>query len=157
MGSNTNYVRIIGFTINAGPSDATVVAINAARALNMVTGNEIGYCKITQVAMPSYADNHQCILVQFDDSTWIHNCELLGSTDSVTQSTNSAGLKVYDTFNLLCEDNYIHGNTVGIFDKDATAGLDNDTYARNWITNNASLSFLASAILGQRRIRYMIT
>ena len=60
---------------------------------------------------------------------------------------NSAGIKVYNSTNLLITDNYIYDNTTGIHDKDAGTlgdGTNHNTYARNWITNNSGDQFMGN-------------
>ncbi len=133
IGAIHSYVRILGFTINSQGLDTTAVSIAGVSAVSDCVGNEIGYCTITAVDLGAYTDNHQCIYLQFDDQTWIHHCNLSGS---IGGSENSSGLKVYDTNNLVFEDNYVHGNTVGVFEKNANAGISNDIHRRNWITGN---------------------
>lgn len=128
-----HYIRFIGFTINCG----------SAPAFYLVNGThcEVGYCKVIGVDLGnSFTDNHDGIRVQSADSTWIHHCEI-SNVKAGTQH-NSAGLKVYSTTNLLFEDNYVHDNVVGAFDKDATASVNNDVYRRNWLTNNSYNQFL---------------
>ena len=86
-------------------------------------------------------DNHDGIRLEQANAAWVHNNNIHGVTGD---SQNSAGIKLYATLNTLISDNYIHGNTVGIFDKDSSAGVCNNTYARNWITANSRDQFLGN-------------
>jgi hypothetical protein len=126
-----NYVRFIGFTVEPGP-----VAAFYLRG----TGNEVAYCDV----LGHYAattDNHDAIRIDSANSAWIHHNNVHGLTGD---GPNSCGIKVYQSTNLLIEDNYVHDNITGIHDKDAGTlgdGTNQNTYTRNWITNNQTDQF----------------
>jgi hypothetical protein len=114
------YVTFEGFTIEAGPAAAARIGGK---------GMEIAYCRIIGRTIDT-ADNHDGLRLEQCDACRIHHCEISGVQG---RSPNSAGIKLYTTSNAIIEDNYIHDNTAGVFDKDS--GLDN-TYRRNFLTRN---------------------
>lgn len=94
-------------------------------------GGEIGYCEIVGKMIPT-KDNHDGIRVERSDNCRIRHCSIHGVRGD---SWNSAGIKIYGQGHrgVVVEDNYIHGNTTGVFDKDT--GVDN-VYRRNFLTDN---------------------
>ena len=77
-------------------------------------------------------DNHDGIRIERAPACRVHHCIIRGVKGN---SLNSAGIKVYSkgAENVVIEDNYIHDNTAGVFDKDF--GVRN-TYRRNYFTRN---------------------
>jgi len=114
------YVTFEGFFVEAGP--------NAAARIGG-TGMEIAYCQIKGQFIDT-TDNHDGIRIEKCEGCRIHHCDISGVQG---KSSNSAGIKLYTTSNAIIEDNYIHDNYTGIFDKDS--GI-NNTYRRNYITAN---------------------
>jgi hypothetical protein len=103
----------------------------------------VAYCTIIG-QYEATPDNHDGIRLDSANSAWIHNNTIYGVQG---EGHNSAGIKVYTSTNLLISDNYIYGNTTGIFDKDGgTLGNDTNqnTYTRNWITGNTGDQFLGN-------------
>ncbi len=151
-----SYVRYIGLTVNITATfdnPATPGFTNSPRAFSMGgTNNEIGYCKIVGCNVTT-GDNHEGIFFSAGlngTNNWVHHCDLSGFTNT-GNSHNSSGLKVYAGKVLLVEDNYFHGNTVGIYDKDAggTTGTPPDgthttTYRRNYVTGSAVAGWLGT-------------
>ena len=138
-----NYVRFLGFTIER-MSTVMSVAINileVARPFSICgKGNEIGYCEIIGKHERT-VDNHDGIrLDPGATNTWIHHNNIHGELGS---SFNSAGIKLYASVGAIIEDNFIHDNTVGIYDKDTNAP-NLATYRRNWVTNNTTYQFLGN-------------
>jgi Bacterial Ig-like domain len=129
-----SYVRFIGFTVNPGPDSAFQID---------GTGDEVAYNKVVGQYVATI-DNHDGIRIDNANATWVHNNIITGVTG---EGANSAGIKVYYSTNLLITDNYIYGNTTGIHDKDGGTlgnGTNQNTYARNWITNNSGDQFLGN-------------
>ena len=129
-----NYVRFLGFNVNPGGDAAFYIA---------GVGDEVAYNDVVG-EYAATADNHDGIRIETANAAWIHNNIITGVTG---ESHNSAGIKVYQSTNLLITDNYIYGNTTGIFDKDSGTlgdGTNLNTYARNWITNNTGDQFLGN-------------
>ncbi|MFO0891139.1 MAG: Ig-like domain-containing protein [Isosphaeraceae bacterium] len=122
-----DYVRFVGLRVQAVPTRS--ISISGA-------GNEVAYCQVVGAYLAS-GDNHDGIRIEGADGAWVHHNEVRGVTGT---SINSAGIKVYTSGNLVVEDNYIHDNTTGVYDKDS--GLHN-TYRRNWVTANDT-QFLGS-------------
>ncbi|MFB3892384.1 MAG: NosD domain-containing protein [Phycisphaerae bacterium] len=123
-----DYIRFQGFTL--------VTGANAAMRLG---GNydEISYCDI-QGSYVNTGDNHDGIRVEHATHSTISHNIIQGVTGD---SQNSAGVKIYKSSNMLLASNYVHGNTVGLFDKDS--GTDN-TIRRNYITGNSTTQFLGN-------------
>ena len=120
MTPELNYVRFIGFTVNPGPDTAFQIA---------GTGDEVAYNDVVGEYLAT-TDNHDGIRIEQANAAWIHNNIITGVTG---ESPNSAGIKVYQSTNLLITDNYIYGNTTGIFDKDGGTlgdGTNQNTYAQ---------------------------
>ena len=141
-----NYVRFLGFSVEAGPGitnpNTNEPAVPACFYISG-TSDEVGYCQVIGQYVAT-TDNNDGIRIDAANSAWIHNNNIYGVTG---ESHNSAGIKIYYSTNLLISDNYIHNNTVGIFDKDAGTlgnGTNQNTYTRNWITNNSDDQFLGN-------------
>ena len=113
-------VTFEGFTIETGPPAAARIGGE---------GMEIAWCHIKGMHLDT-ADNHDGLRIESATDCRIHHNVIEGVTG---RSQNSAGIKLYRTKKILVEDNFIHGNTAGIFDKDS--GIDN-TYRRNFLTAN---------------------
>ena len=114
------YVTYQGFTIETGPHAAARIG---------GTGVEVAYCHIKGMHLDT-SDNHDGLRIEGATACHVHHCIIEGVTG---RSLNSAGIKLYRTTKMVVEDNYIHSNTAGIFDKDS--GIEN-TYRRNWLTGN---------------------
>lgn len=118
MGNDgADYVRFIGFTVDFGLGRFGG------------TGCEVAYNEIRGTYVDT-SDNHDGIRIENAVGIWVHHNVV---RDVTGNSQNSAGIKLYDTTDCLIEDNYIHGNTAGVFDKDS--GIHN-TYRRNYLTGN---------------------
>ncbi len=94
-------------------------------------GCVVGYCEVIGNYVDT-TDNHDGIRVEKAPDSRIHHCIIRNVKGN---SPNSAGIKVYSkgAKNVVVEDNYIHDNTAGVFDKDF--GVKN-TYRRNYLTRN---------------------
>ncbi len=126
LGSNDggplHYARFEGFTVHG--------------TVGWITGKgvEVAYCEVIGKFVDT-ADNHDGIRVENADGAWLHHNIIRGVKG---KSGNSAGIKVYKSQNLVVEDNYVHDNTRGIFDKDSGT---NNTYRRNFLTGNEEAQF----------------
>lgn len=91
----------------------------------------IKHCEVIGNYIPT-GDNHDGIRIERAEACRIQHNIIRGVRGD---SPNSAGIKVYSkgAKNLIVEDNYIHDNTAGVFDKDF--GVQN-TYRRNYFTHN---------------------
>jgi len=78
------------------------------------TGVEIGYCHYKGQHV-NIKDNHDGLRMENGSKLWIHHNIFEGVTGL---NTGSCGIKLYRTNDCVIEDNYIHGCTVGISDKD---------------------------------------
>lgn len=107
-------------------------AFIGADSADASAGLELAYCNVIGTFI-STTDNHDGVRPQFLQAPWIHGNEIQGLT-GLTGNSNSAGIKLYVVRNALVEDNYIHDNNAGIFDKQS--GIAN-VYRRNWLTANA--------------------
>jgi hypothetical protein len=134
FGTGPNYVRFLGFSVDPGPG-AFVNSENVGPAAFYVTGtgNEVGYCTIIGRYIAT-GDNHAGIRFDFANSAWVHHNIIYGVEGD---GTNSAGIEVYASTQIIVEDNYIHDCMVGILDKDAGKkdGANQPTYRRNYVTN----------------------
>jgi len=94
-------------------------------------GCTIGHCEVIGNYVPT-TDNHDGIRIERAPDCRVHHCIVRGVKGN---SLNSAGIKVYSkgAKRVIIEDNYIHENTAGVFDKDY--GVEN-TYRRNYFTGN---------------------
>jgi hypothetical protein len=125
IGSNgRDYIFWEGFVVDMADRAKGILIMNAK-------GCTIGYSEVIGNYIAS-GDNHDGIRVERAPDSRIHHCIIRGVKGD---SPNSAGIKVYSkgAKNVIIEDNYIHGNTAGIFDKDF--GVRN-TYRRNHLTRN---------------------
>ncbi len=98
------------------------------------TGAEIAYCELIGHYLET-TDNHDGIRIEDAENTWIHHNVIHGVTGL---SANSAGVKLYNSKNVIIEDNYIYNNFTGIFDK--MSGI-NNTYRRNYLKENTEHAF----------------
>ncbi|HUT34469.1 MAG TPA: right-handed parallel beta-helix repeat-containing protein [Planctomycetota bacterium] len=114
------FVTYQGFTIETGPPAAGRIG---------GTGVEVAYCHIKGIHVDT-SDNHDGLRLEGASECRVHHCIIEGVTG---RSQNSAGIKLYRTTKMVIEDNYIHSNIAGIFDKDS--GIEN-TYRRNLLTGN---------------------
>lgn len=112
-----NYVTWQGFT-----TDREVGVYNSQ-------GIDLRYLNVSGQYVAT-TDNHDGIRIERSSSTHLQYNSIHGVRGD---SWNSAGIKVYTSSNIIVEDNYIYGNTTGIFDKDSGV---NNTYRRNYVTNN---------------------
>ena len=115
-----HHVTFQGLTIETGPHAAARIG---------GTGVEVAYCHIKGIHLDT-GDNHDGLRLEGARECRIHHNIIEGVTG---RSPNSAGIKLYRTTKMVIEDNYIHSNTAGIFDKDS--GIEN-TYRRNFLTGN---------------------
>lgn len=137
-----NYVRFIGFTINPTSTYVSGGTTEVANPFRLAgTGNEVAYNEVIG-AYVATTDNHDGIRFDTAISAWVHH----NNVHSVTgDSGNSCGIKIYTSSTSTIEDNYVHGCTSGIFEKQSiayagTAGTNQNTYRRNWLTGSSSLS-----------------
>jgi hypothetical protein len=114
------HVTYQGFTIETGP--------HAAARIGGI-GVEVAYCHIKGIHVDT-SDNHDGLRLEGASECRIHHNIIEGVTG---RSPNSAGIKLYRTTKMIIEDNCIHSNTAGIFDKDS--GIEN-TCRRNFLTRN---------------------
>jgi len=135
-----DYVRFIGLTVHMSPD------YHAPGFRISGTGNEVGYCEVIGTNVAS-ADNHDGIRIDYAQNAWIHHNNIHSITGPVG-AYNSAGIKCYDDGHILIEDNYIHDNTCGVFDKDGGLirpepdGFHQSIYRRNYIVNNVERDFV---------------
>jgi len=125
IGSNgRDYIVWEGFIVDMTDRAKGILIMNAK-------GCTIGYCEVIGSYIAS-GDNHDGIRIERAPDSRIHHCII---RDIKGDSPNSAGIKVYSkgAENVIIEDNYIHDNTAGVFDKDF--GVQN-TYRRNYFTRN---------------------
>jgi hypothetical protein len=124
IGSNRDYVVWDGFVVDMVDRMKGVIIFGAR-------GCVVRYCEIRGNYVDS-GDNHDGIRIERAPDCRIHHNVIHGVKG---KSPNSAGIKVYSkgVENVIVEDNYIHDNTAGVFDKDF--GVDN-TYRRNYFTGN---------------------
>jgi len=125
IGSNgKDYILWEGLTIDMAYRAKGILIMNAK-------GCTIGYCEVIGNYIAS-GDNHDGVRIERAPDSRIHHCII---RDVKGNSPNSAGIKVYSkgAKNVTIEDNYIHDNTAGVFDKDF--GVQN-TYRRNYFTRN---------------------
>ena len=139
-----SYVRFLGFTIEPTDAYTSGGSLEVASPFRISgTGNEVAYCEIIGQYVAT-TDNHDGIRLDSANSALIHNNIIHGVMGG---SYNSAGIKVYKSTHIVSEDNYIYGNTVGIFDKDGGSlgnGTNQNTYTRNYITGNTNFAFLGN-------------
>jgi hypothetical protein len=110
-------------------------------ALWNTTGSELGYLEIsTTYYNPIGQSIHAAVITQKAENSRIHHSEFHGF-DGLNQ--NSAGIVAWqmEAANLVIEDNYFHGNRVGVYDKDSAV---NTIYRRNWMTDNVSASIFGN-------------
>lgn len=112
-----NYVTWQGFT-----TDREVGVYNSQ-------GIDLRYLNVTGQYVAT-TDNHDGVRIENSSNTQLQYNSIHGVRGD---SWNSAGIKVYTSSDIIVEDNYIYGNTTGIFDKDSGV---NNTYRRNYITDN---------------------
>ena len=130
-------MQFIGFVVIPGPNVAFFIRSDEGTGV----GNEVAYNEIIGQYVAT-TDNHDGIVIENSDGIWVHSNNIYGVTGD---SHNSSGIKVYKSTNLIVEDNYIHGNTAGIFDKDGGYSPGNsNTYRRNWITNSSDYDFVGN-------------
>lgn len=124
IGSNRDYVVWDGFVVDMADRMKGILIFGAR-------GCVVRYCEVKGNYMDS-GDNHDGIRIERSPDCRIHHNVIHGVKGN---SQNSAGIKVYSkgVKNVIVEDNYIHDNTAGVFDKDF--GVDN-TYRRNYFTRN---------------------
>jgi len=126
IGSNRDHVVWDGFIVDMKDRMKGILIFGAR-------GCEVRYCEVRGNHVDS-GDNHDGIRIERAPGCRIHHNVIHGVRG---KSPNSAGIKVYSkgVKNVIVEDNYIHDNTAGIFDKDF--GVDN-TYRRNYFTRNGT-------------------
>lgn len=125
IGSNSrDYIVWEGFAIDMADRAKGILIMGAK-------GCSVGYCEVVGNYVAT-TDNHDGIRVERAPDCRIHHCII---RDVKGNSLNSTGIKVYSkgARNVVIEDNYIHDNTAGVFDKDF--GVRN-TYRRNYFTRN---------------------
>ncbi len=115
-----NYINFEGFILDIG----TGCGMRMGGSYDKVS-----YCELIGQRL-DVTDNHDGFRVNSADHGTISHCVIHGVQGS---SQNSAGIKIYTSSNMVFEDNYIYGNTAGIFDKDS--GFQN-TIRRNYLTRN---------------------
>ena len=124
IGSNRDYVVWDGFTVDMADRMKGILIFGAR-------GCVVRYCEVKGNYVDS-GDNHDGIRIERAPDCRIHHNVIRGVKG---KSPNSAGIKVYSkgVKNVIVEDNYIHDNTAGVFDKDFGIG---NTYRRNYFTRN---------------------
>jgi parallel beta-helix repeat protein len=121
LGAGFDYLRYIGFILDGGDE----------RSLARIygTGTEVAYNEFRGFNV-DWEDNHDGIFIEDAEGIWVHHNMIHGVTGP---HPNSSGIKVYDSKDIIVEDNYIYDNTSGVYDKDS--GI-NNTYRRNFFTGN---------------------
>lgn len=124
IGSNRDYVVWDGFVVDMADRMKGILVFGAR-------GCVVRYCEVKGNYVDS-GDNHDGIRIERAPDCRIRHNVIHGVRG---KSPNSAGIKVYSkgVRNVIVEDNYIHDNTAGVFDRDF--GVDN-TYRRNYFTRN---------------------
>jgi hypothetical protein len=124
IGSNRDYVVWDGFIVDMADRMKGIIIFGAK-------GCVVRYCEVRGNYVASN-DNHDGIRIERAPDCRIHHNVIHGVQGN---GANSAGIKVYSkgVKNVIVEDNYIHDNTAGAFDKDF--GVEN-TYRRNYFTRN---------------------
>jgi parallel beta-helix repeat protein len=132
-----DYIRFHGFIIECRlPFDKkSNPELNGIRLQGK--NNEVGWCSFRGQYLPT-TNNFDGIRVEHAVGARIHHNEIVGWKGD---HWNAVGIKVYTSDNCVFEDNYVHDNHTGIFDKDAAAG---NVYRRNYVTGNTALAFLGS-------------
>ena len=118
------YIRFEGFVLQG--------ATNFGVSL-WGDNNEVAYCKITS-APSTDADISSGIFMNGGDNVRIHHNEIFNWS-------NRTGILVYNSTDCVIEDNYVHDNRIGIFDKDSAKG---NIYRRNYSTANSYTTFMGS-------------
>jgi methionine-rich copper-binding protein CopC len=145
FGTDFNYVRYLGFTVEPTPVFTSEGINEAAKPFDIDGSNdEVGYNDIIG-AYVATVDNHEGIQVEDGNNDWIHNNYIHGFTG---ESGNSDGIKVYYVSNSIFEDNYITDNTAGVVDKGwnatPTFTYNGNTWRRNWVVDNADDQFVGN-------------
>ena len=138
-----NYVRFLGFTVEPTPTFASNGMIEETKPFEIGgTGDEVAYNDIIgrDDSALGHVDNSEGIRLDFPTDAWIHNNDIHGFEGN---NINQAGIKVYAAVGTIIEDNYIHDNCVGIYDKETDAP-NLAIYRRNWVTNNTYYQFLGN-------------
>jgi hypothetical protein len=138
-----SYVRVMDFIIDASTS-AGAGAVNFGVPSTVLSGIEIANNEIIGGNCPICSDvdsNYQGIWLDSSSGTWIHHNNIHGFTTGTSGPSgclNSGGIKLYSNDTAVVEDNWIHGNCTGVFDKES--GVSN-TYRRNFLTGNTGSNF----------------
>jgi hypothetical protein len=125
IGSNgRDYIIWDGFVVNMADRAKGILVMGAK-------GCTISRCEVIGNYVAT-TDNHDGIRIERSPDCHVHHCIIHGVKGN---GLNSAGIKVYSkgAKNVIIEDNYIHDNSAGVFDKDF--GVQN-TYRRNYFTGN---------------------
>lgn len=132
-----DYIRFFGFVIEFHQAfdKQKNPELNGMRLQGR--NNEVGWCRFVGQYLPT-TNNFDGIRVERATNARIHHNEIVGWKGN---HWNATGIKVYTSDNCIFEDNYIHGNQAGIYEKDAAAG---NIYRRNYVTDNATVAFLGS-------------
>jgi hypothetical protein len=131
-----NYIRFIGFSVDvSGP--ATPIAFRIGTPIGGSVGVEIAYNEVIGGHCPLCVTNHDGLFINNTKGIWIHHNNIHGFT-APAPCENSSGIKMYVNTDAMVEDNWIHDNCDGIFDKDS--GIRN-TYRRNYLTHNSANQF----------------
>ena len=130
-------IRFYGFVVECRlPFDKTAnPELNGIRLQGR--NNEVAWCRFYGERLPT-TNNFDGIRIEHAVNARIHHNEITGWQGD---HWNSNGIKIYTSDKCVIEDNYIHGNTTGIFEKDSAAG---NIYRRNYIAHNVELAFLGS-------------
>lgn len=124
IGSTRDHVIWDGFVVDMTDRMKGILLFGAR-------GCAVRYCEVRGNRIDT-TDNHDGIRIEQSPDCRIHHNVVHGVQG---KGGNNAGIKVYSkgARNLIVEDNYLHDNTAGIFDKDF--GVDN-TYRRNYFARN---------------------
>lgn len=146
-----DHIRFLGLVVEFGLSfdKEKNPELNGIRLAG--TGNEVGWCRFVGRYLPT-TNNFDGVRVEHASRARIHHNEIAGWKGD---HWNAAGIKVYCCDDCVFEDNWIHDNRVGIFDKDSAGG---NVYRRNWVTANSALAFLGSnqTAAGRTDARYSL-
>lgn len=149
IGSNgSNYIRWEGFTINESsvlptPDTGPVVA-------NGAIGVELVSLVINGVGDASTFDNHPGIRLESCDSCLAANNRINNFLTSGVNGANGAGIQVYESDNVIIENNESYNSGSGIFIKGPTSVRSSSPIIRyNYVHDNTA-GIILSAVTGAR-------
>ena len=124
-----SYVRFEGLVVEPRNGGAGGVNFHGVDTTARPVGLEIAYCEVVGSYVAT-VDNHDGVRLELVEAPWVHHTVIHGVRG---ESPNSAGIKLYQVRHAVIEDDYIHDNTAGIFDKESAVA---NVYRRNLLTAN---------------------